>query len=72
MQNQFIITIDEHTPKKFALDFLRNVNFIKSIKSQKDELTEIDEISLMSEKTLSVEWNSEEDNRWDKLLQDEF
>jgi len=68
MQNQFIITIDERTPKKFALDFLRNVNFIKSIKPQKDELTEIDEISLISEKSLSEEWLSEEDMQWDKLL----
>jgi len=72
MQNQFLITIDERTPKKFALEFLKNVNFIKSVKPQKDAMTEIDEITLISQKTLSEEWLSEEDNRWDKLLQDEI
>ena len=69
MQNQFIITIDERTPKNFALEFLKNVNFIKSVKPQKDAMTEIDEITLISQKTLGEEWLSEEDNRWDKLLQ---
>jgi len=72
MQNQFLITIDERTPKKFALEFLKNVNFIKSVKPQKDAMTEIDEITLISQKTLSEEWLSEEDSRWDKLLQDEI
>ena len=72
MQNQFVITIDERTPKKFALDFLKNVTFIKSVKPQKDAMTDIDEITLISEKALSVEWLSEEDNRWDKLLQDQI
>ena len=72
MQNQFLITIDERTPKKFALEFLKSVNFIKSVKPQKDAMTEIDEITLISQKTLSEEWLSEEDSRWDKLLQDEI
>jgi hypothetical protein len=68
MQHQFVITIDEHTTKEFALNFLRNVNFIKTVKPQKDEIPEIDEVSQMCEKALGEEWLSEEDNRWDKLL----
>ncbi|HNW51983.1 MAG TPA: hypothetical protein PKH79_12935 [Prolixibacteraceae bacterium] len=68
MQNQFVITIDERTSKKFALDFLRSVNFIKSIRPQMEEIPEIEEVSLMSENSLSEEWLSEEDKRWDKLL----
>jgi len=31
MQNQFVITIDSKVTPDFALSFLENVNFIKSI-----------------------------------------
>jgi hypothetical protein len=68
MQHQFVITIDEHTTKEFALNFLRNVHFIKTVKPQKDEAPEIDEVTLMCEEALGEEWLSDEDNRWDKLL----
>ncbi len=71
MQHQFVITIDDHVSQDFALNFLKNVNFIKSIKPRKekgDKVSEIDEVTLMSEKALSEDWLSEEDNRWDKIL----
>lgn len=71
MQNQFVITIDSKVTPDFALKFLRNVNFIKSIKRQKDNgkvETDIDEVILMSEQTLAEDWLSEEDNRWDKVF----
>lgn len=68
MRQQFVITIDENTSREFALNFLRNVSFIKTIKPGKEERSEIDETTLMCEKALGEEWLSEEDNRWDKLL----
>ena len=71
MKNQFVITIDDHVSRDFALSFLKNVNFIKSIKYQDEKGHEdlnIDEVTLMSEQALSEDWLSDEDNRWDKLL----
>ena len=71
MKNQFVITIDDHVSRDFALSFLKNVNFIKSIKPQDEKGHEdlnIDEVTLMSEQALSEDWLSDEDDRWDKLL----
>ena len=71
MQNQFVITIDDHVSQDFALSFLKNVNFIKSIRPKKqknDKVSDIDEVTLMSEQALAEDWLSEEDNRWDKVL----
>lgn len=71
MQNQFVITIDSKVTPDFALSFLKNVNFIKSIKRQKENgkvEADIDEVTLMAEQSLAEEWLSEEDNRWDKVL----
>lgn len=71
MQYQFIITIDDHVSKDFALNFLKNVNFIKSVKPRKkkgEKASDIDEVTIMSEQTLSEDWLSEEDDRWDKVL----
>lgn len=71
MQNQFVITIDSKVTTDFALNFLKNVNFIKAIKPRKEKgkvKADIEEVTLMSEKSLAEEWLSEEDNRWDKVL----
>ena len=71
MQNQFVITIDSKVTPDFALNFLKNVNFIKAIKPQKEKgkaKAEIEEVTLIAEKSLADEWLSEEDNRWDKVL----
>lgn len=71
MQHQFVITIDDHVSKDFALNFLKNVNFIKSIKQKKqkgEKFPEVDEVTLISEQALAEEWLSKEDNRWDNLL----
>lgn len=35
MQNQFVITIDSKVSPDYALSFLKNINFIKSVKPQK-------------------------------------
>ncbi len=37
MQNQFVITIDSKVSPDYALSFLKNINFITSIKPQKTE-----------------------------------
>ncbi len=71
MQNQFVITIDSKVTPDFALSFLKNVNFIKTIEPQKEKgktKADIDEVTLLAEKSLAEEWLSEEDNRWDKVL----
>lgn len=71
MQNQFVITIDSKVTPDFALSFLKNVNFIKTIvprKGKEKSIAAIEEVTLMAEKSLAEEWLSEEDNRWDKVL----
>ena len=69
MQNQFLITIDSKVTTDFALNFLKSVNFIKAIKLRKEKgKADIEEVTLMAEKSLAEEWLSEEDSRWDKVL----
>jgi len=71
MENQIIITIDSKVNTEFAVNFLKNVNFIKTIKLRKEKSSAknaVEEVTLMAEKSLSEEWLSEEDNRWDKVL----
>ena len=71
MQHQFLITIDDRVSKDFAIDFLKSVNFIKSIrtKNQKNyKDLEVDEVTLISQQVLEEDWLSEEDDRWDKVL----
>jgi hypothetical protein len=70
MQTQFVITIDEQVSKDFALNFFKSVTFIKSIKQKSNikAIKDIDEINMISEKSLSEEWLSDEDSRWDSLL----
>lgn len=72
MQHQFVITIDSKVSPDFAINFLRNVNFIKSIKRKKKDKKEseagIDEITLLSEQALSRDWLREEEDMWDEVL----
>ena len=71
MVNQFIITIDNKVTNSFALDFFKYISFIKSIKPKtqiETKDTQIDEVTLISERSLSEEWLSDEDNRWDLVL----
>jgi hypothetical protein len=71
MQNQFVITIDSKVTPDFALSFLKSINFLKAIRPRKEkdkEKTDIEDVTLMYEKSLSEEWLSEEDTRWDKVL----
>ncbi len=71
MQQQFVITIDNRVTPDFALNFLKSVTFIKSIKPKKDNgktKADIEEVTLMAQESLAEEWLSDEDNRWDKVL----
>ncbi len=69
MNNQFVITIDSKVSSDFAINFLKNVNFIKSVKPKKDKREPaVDEVTLLSEKALAEDWFSEEDDQWDKVL----
>ncbi len=71
MQNQFVITIDSKVTPDFAINFLKNINFIKTIEPRKGKgkaNADIEEVTLISEKSLADEWLSDEDNRWDKVL----
>jgi hypothetical protein len=71
MQNQFVITIDNRVSPDFVINFLKSINFVKSIEQKKNKRkskTDIDEVTLLAENTLSEEWLSDEDNRWDKVL----
>lgn len=71
MQNQFVITIDNKVSPDFVMNFLKSINFVKSIEqktNKRKSKTDIDEVTLIAEKTLSEEWLSDEDNRWDKVL----
>ena len=71
MQNQFLITIDSKVTPDFAINFLKNINFIKTIEPRKGKgkaIADIDEVTLISEISLAEEWLSDEDNRWDKVL----
>ena len=69
MQHQLIITLDDKVSEEYAMNFLRNVNFIKSIKLKgKRSIPDVDEVSLMSESALAEDWLSEEDSRWDEVL----
>lgn len=71
MQQQFLITIDNSVTPDFALNFFKNVNFIKTVSAGNEKwgkIEEIDEVTQVAEKSLVEEWLSDEDNRWDKIL----
>ena len=71
MQHQFVITIGDNVSSDFVVNFLKNISFIKAVKpknSKKKNKIEIDDVTLLSQNSLSEEWLSDDDNRWDKLL----
>lgn len=44
---------------------LEKIDFLQSYKVKREE---IDEVSMVAEKSLAEEWNSDEDSRWDEFL----
>jgi hypothetical protein len=71
MEHQFVITIDDQVFKEFAINFLKKVSFIKSIKfrnEKSEKVLNVDEVTLISQEALAEDWLSEDDNRWDNLL----
>ena len=48
--------------------YIEKIKKMIGVKSVSKPLAEIDKITLLSQENLSEEWNSPEDQRWDKLL----
>jgi len=46
-------------------DALGKLDFLESVEIKKQET---DMVSVVAEKSLAVEWNSDEDSRWDDIL----
>lgn len=44
---------------------LEKFDFLESVKIKKQE---IDMVSIVAEKSLTEEWNSNEDSRWNRIL----
>lgn len=44
---------------------LEKIDFLQSYKVKRDD---IDEVTIVAEKSLAEEWNSDEDSRWDEIL----
>ena len=61
------ITIENKSHLNKLESLLKKFDFIKSIKKREHKTT-IDPISIISQDSLSEEWNSPEDERWDKIL----
>jgi len=55
----------EQSMEKSVIEKIKKIIGVKSVSKP---LTEIDKVSLMSQDNLAEEWNSPEDQQWDKLL----
>lgn len=44
---------------------LEKIDFLQSYKVKRDD---VDEVSIVAEKSLAEEWNSDEDARWDEIF----
>ena len=55
----------EQSMEKSIIEKIKKMIGVKSVSKPLDE---IDKITLLSQENLSEEWNSPEDQRWDKLL----
>ena len=55
----------EQSMEKSIIEKIKKMIGVKSVSKP---LAEIDKITLLSQENLSEEWNSPEDQRWDKLL----
>jgi len=50
------------------LDSLKNLFVKQEIEITIRPLSDIDQTTMLSQRTLAEEWDSAEDQRWDKLL----
>ncbi len=55
----------EQSMEKAVIEKIKKIIGVKSVSKP---LAEIDKVTLMSQENLAEEWNSPEDQRWDKLL----
>ena len=60
----FLVTVRENVDIETIEKQLHKIDGISIVK----RLLKIDETSMLSEPALSEEWESEEDQRWDKLI----
>ena len=68
---QYNFTINATTEAAISLmNFLKTLSYISFDKEieKKSKKSKIDTITLISEATLAEEWNSKEDQEWDKIL----
>ncbi|WP_375577908.1 hypothetical protein ABWH96_12715 [Marivirga tractuosa] len=70
MGQDIIIKLKENTDLEYALQFLKHIDFVKKVASSKINEYEIKKNYpfIASEKSLAEDWLSEEDDRWDELL----
>ncbi len=59
-----LVTVRENVDIEIIEKELHKIDGISIVK----RLLKIDETTLLSESALSEEWESEEDQRWDKLI----
>ena len=55
----------EQSMEKSVIEKIKKIIGVKSVSKP---FAEIDRVTLISQDNLSEEWNSPEDQRWDKLL----
>jgi hypothetical protein len=55
----------EQSMEKAVIEKIKKIIGVKSVSKP---IAEIDKVTLMSQDNLAEEWNSPEDQRWDKLL----
>lgn len=63
---ELTINIENKNVYQSLTQFLHSIG-IKTI-SEKKKRKIIDEVTLISENALAEEWNSKEDEKWDKVL----
>ena len=64
-----IIKTDDKKIFQPLISFLRSIDIeVLPQTGNKTQKPKIDEITILSEKSLAEDWDSEEDQRWDKVL----
>lgn len=66
---ELTVNIEDKKVYRSLVQFLKSLQIaVLSEKIKQTEKTKVDAISLLSEKSLADEWNSQEDEQWDKVL----
>lgn len=63
------VKIDDKRIFQSLIGFLKSIDIdVFSQTASKTKNSKIDEITILSKRYLAEDWNSKEDQRWDKLL----